>query len=109
MEKVPLIMLTELTGFRTSTLHYISLCKSFNLGGVAIFGPQRHDMNKLGRGSLDDATHIISMILAKWFHNIKALGLMISNKIFCMFFLYVLYLHFIINILNLGIKTDICI
>ena len=64
MEKFPLTMLTELTGYRTSTFHYISLCKTCNLRGVAIFGPQGRDMNKLGRGSLDDATHIISMILA---------------------------------------------
>ena len=52
-------MLTKLTEFRTSTYLYISLSKTCDLCGGAIFGPQRHSLNKLGSGSLDDATNII--------------------------------------------------
>ena len=35
---------------------YISLCITCDLRGGAIFRPHGHDLNKLGRGSLDDAT-----------------------------------------------------
>ena len=59
MEKFQLIMLTKLTGCRTSTFLYISLDKTCDLRGGAISGPQVQDLNKLGRGSLD-ATYIIS-------------------------------------------------
>ena len=58
MEKVPLVMLTKLTGCRTSTFLYKSLFKTFDLRGGVIYGPQGHDLNKLGRGSLNDATYI---------------------------------------------------
>ena len=33
-------------------------------GGGVIFGRQRHNLNKLGRGSQDDATNIISRLHA---------------------------------------------
>ena len=64
MEKFPLNMLTKLTGCRTSYFLYIhvSLCKTCDLRGGVIFGPQGHDLNKLGRGSLDDATNVISRL-----------------------------------------------
>ena len=38
----------------------ISLCKTCYLQGGANFGPQRHNLNKLGRSSQDGATYIIS-------------------------------------------------
>ena len=41
MEKFPLIILTKLTGF-----FYISLCKTCDLRGEDIFGPQGHDLQK---------------------------------------------------------------
>ena len=52
-------MLTKLTGCRTSTN------KTCDIRGGAIFGRQRHNLNKLGRGSQDDATNIISRLWAK--------------------------------------------
>ena len=57
MEKVPLHMLTKLTGCSASTFLYISLFKTFDFQAGVTFGPQGHDLNKLGRGSLDDATY----------------------------------------------------
>ena len=44
---------------RTSTFLYISLSKTCDLLGGASIGPQGHILNKLGKGSLDDATNII--------------------------------------------------
>ena len=40
--------------------HYISLCKTCDPGGGTIFGPFGHNLNKLGRGLLADATYQIS-------------------------------------------------
>ena len=62
MEKFPLISLTKLTGCRTSTFLYISLSKTCEICGEVIFCPQGHNLNKLGRGSLDDATYKISRL-----------------------------------------------
>ena len=59
-------MLTKLTGCRTSTNKTCDNCSE------AIFGRQRHNLNKLGRGSQDDATNI----------NIKALGLVVSDRFY---------------------------
>ena len=56
MGTFPLIMLTRLTECITSTFLYISLCKTCDLGGGTIFGRQCY------------------------IYNIKALGLMVSNK-----------------------------
>ena len=67
-------MLTKLTGCRTSTLLYISPSKTCDLHGRAIFGPQRHNLNKLGRGPLD------------YKHNIKPLGLLLFQTRF--FFIF---------------------
>ena len=47
-------MLTKSTGCRTSAN------KLREIHGGAIFGPQRYNLSKLGRGSQDDATNIIS-------------------------------------------------
>ena len=51
-------MLTKLKGCRTSTN------KTCDIRSGAIFGRQRHNFNKLGRGSQDDATNIISRLQA---------------------------------------------
>ena len=51
--KLNWVMLTKLTGCRTSTN------KTCDIQGRAIFGRKRHNLNKLGRGSQDDATNII--------------------------------------------------
>ena len=62
---------------RTSTSLYISPSKTCDLHGRAIFGHKRHNLNKLGRGSLD------------YKHNIKPLGQVVSDKkILFMFSLY---------------------
>ena len=52
-------MLTNLTWCRTSTN------KTCVIRGRASFGRQKHNLNKLGRGSQDDATNIISMLYDK--------------------------------------------
>ena len=57
-----LIMLTKLTGCRISTFLYISLSKHVTSRGWAIFGPHGHNLNKLGRVSLEDATNIIKKL-----------------------------------------------
>ena len=50
-------MLTKLTGCRSSTN------KTSSIRGRAIFDRQGHKLNKkLGRGSQDEATNIISML-----------------------------------------------
>ena len=67
MEKCPIIMLTKLAVCRTSTFLYKSLSKTCDLGGKVIFGTQGHNLNKLRRASLDDATYIISRLYALWF------------------------------------------
>ena len=64
-EKFPLIMLIKLTGCKTSTILYMSLSTTYDLRGGVTFGPQGHNSNKLGRGSLDDATYIISWLYGK--------------------------------------------
>ena len=64
MENFPLIKLIKLTGCGTSTFLYMSLSKTCDLWGEAILGPQGHYLNKLGRGSQDDATYIISRLYA---------------------------------------------
>ena len=46
----------KLTGCRTSTN------KTCDIHGGIIFGRQGHYLNKLGRGSQDDATNIISRL-----------------------------------------------
>ena len=74
-------MLTKLTGFRTSTFLFISLSKRCDLRGTASFGPQGHNLNKLGRGSLDDATNIISRLYAS----------LVSDKMFFYFSMFSLY------------------
>ena len=51
MEKFLLIMMTKLTACRTITFLFIGLSKTCDISG-----PQGHDWNKFGRGSLDDAT-----------------------------------------------------
>ena len=51
-------MLTKLTGCRISTN------KTCDIRDGAIFGHQRHNLNKLGRGSQDDATNIILRLQA---------------------------------------------
>ena len=58
MEKFSLIVLAKLTGCKTLTFLYacISLCKTCDPWGWAIFGPLWHNLNELNRGSLDDAT-----------------------------------------------------
>ena len=60
-------------GFRQeyfSHYPYISLCKTCDPGGGTIFGPNGHNLDRLGKGPLDDATN----------PNIKALGLVVSDK-----------------------------
>ena len=47
---------------RTPTFLYISLSKTCVIWGGAIFGHQGHNLNKFCRGSLDDATYIISRL-----------------------------------------------
>ena len=49
-------MLIKLTGCRASTN------KTSDIRGGAIFGHQGHNLNKLGRGSQDDAANIISRL-----------------------------------------------
>ena len=49
-------MLTKLTRCRTS------ISKTCDIRGGAKFGPQMHALNKLGKGSLDDAINIISRL-----------------------------------------------
>ena len=39
---------------------YVSLCKTFDPQGGAIFGPMEIYLNRLGRGLLGDATYGIS-------------------------------------------------
>ena len=51
-------MLTKLTGCRTLTN------KTCDIQTEAIFGRQRHNLNKLGIGSQDDALNIISRLKA---------------------------------------------
>ena len=53
------LMLTKLTGCRTSTFLFRSMCKSCHPWDRPFFWSQGHALNKLGRGSLDDATYII--------------------------------------------------
>ena len=69
MEKFPL---SNLTGCKTSTFLYISLSKSCDLLGRAIFGPHGHNLSKFGRSLLDDATNIITRLY--W------AGLVVSDK-----------------------------
>ena len=45
MEKFPLIMLTKLTGCRSSTFLYMSLSKMCDLQGMANFGLQGHNFS----------------------------------------------------------------
>ena len=52
------------------SLIYLSLCKTCDPQGMAIFWPKGHNLIKLGRGPLGDATFI----------NIKALGLLVLDK-----------------------------
>ena len=49
-------MLTKLTGCRTS------ISKTFDIHGGAISGPQRHNLNELGKGSLENATNNIKAL-----------------------------------------------
>ena len=56
-------------GFREDDffmLHFTSLCKHVT-PGVGPFLTQGHNLNKLGRGSLGDATNQISRLYALWF------------------------------------------
>ena len=71
MENFPLILLTKLTGCRTYI--HVSLCKTCGLQSGAIFGPQGHDLNKLGRC---------------YKQNIKAVDRMVLDKIFYAFPIY---------------------
>ena len=61
MEKIPYIMLTKLTCILrlTSTFLYMSLSKKKLPPGWGHFRPQGHNLNRPGRGSLDDATRVI--------------------------------------------------
>ena len=43
---------------------YISLCKTCDPVGEAIFGPRGHNLNKHGRGQLGNATYQISRLQA---------------------------------------------
>ena len=52
MEKLPLIL-------STYWIFLICLSKTCEIRGRAIFGPQGHNLSKLGRGSLNDATYVI--------------------------------------------------
>ena len=56
---------------------FISLCKHVTLGW-GLFWPQGHNLNKLGRGPLGDAKMYVP--------NIKAQGLMVSDKKNFMFY-----------------------
>ena len=56
-------MLTKLKGCKTLAN------KMSDIGGGAIFGRHGHNLNKLGRGSQDEC----------YKHNIKALGLVVSD------------------------------
>ena len=58
------VILTKLKGRRTSTNN------TCDIRGGAIFGQQRHNLNKPGRGSQG----------TNYKHNIKALGLLVSEK-----------------------------
>ena len=49
-----------------SCFPYISLSKHVT-PGVAHFWPKGHNLNKLGRGLLGDATYQISRLKASWF------------------------------------------
>ena len=46
---------------------YISLCKTFNPVGQSQFGRQGHNLNKHGKGLLDDASYQILRLYALWF------------------------------------------
>ena len=70
-------MLTKLTGCRTS------ISKTCDIRSGAIDGPQRHNLNKLGNGSRDDATNIISKLYFE--------GLVVSDK--NIFFMFSIYKH----------------
>ena len=68
-------------GFRQDSFPCFSLYKTVKHvtpQGRGNFSPQRDNLNNLGRGPLDDATYQIS----------KALGVMVSDKIFYVFSLY---------------------
>ena len=61
----------EHTSSQSPAMNYdkSSISLRLNMGyvdirGGAIFGRQGHNLNKLGRGSQDDATNIISRLLA---------------------------------------------
>ena len=41
---------------------YLGEVKHVKSGGRPFFGPHGHNLNKLGRGSLDDATYILSRL-----------------------------------------------
>ena len=68
-EKFPLIMQQNLQAVEPQFFLYMSLSKTCDLQGRAIFGPQGHNLNKLEKGSLDDATyiHVILRLYALWF------------------------------------------
>ena len=58
------VMVTKLTGCGTL------ISKIYGIHGGSIFGPKRHNFNKLGKGSLDDATHLIMNTKALFRQNI---------------------------------------
>ena len=45
---------------------YISLCKTRDPQGGVIFRPQEHNLNKFGKGPLDDSIYQLSRLLALW-------------------------------------------
>ena len=50
-----------------SKITYRYLSKADYVPGAGPFSPQGHNLNKLGRGSLGDATYQISRHKASWF------------------------------------------
>ena len=52
---------SRLYGFR-QCFPYLSLCKTCDPQGGAIFWPQGHNLNKLGGSPLGDATYQISRL-----------------------------------------------
>ena len=58
------------SGFRQeyfSCFSYINLCKTCDTQGGTIFGPKGHNLNKLDRDLLGDATYQISRLFGLWF------------------------------------------
>ena len=61
---------------------YMGLCKTSDPRCKPIFGPQGYNLNKFGRGPLDEATYQISKMWAFWFQTKRFFNFSVKKSIF---------------------------